>query len=384
MRIGFDISQTGSTKAGCGFYAHALAERLLQLESDNDYVLLPSFGGFYLDPMMATASPYSGGKVSYGPRFIDRRAAATFWDGVEAERKLKLDLVHSNNFWCPTNFLQTRIIYTLYDLGFTVNPSWTTEANRLGCFNGVFRAAAYADWIVAISESSAREFAATFPNFPTDRIRVIYPCSRFSGAEPGIASHGSLYGLEPRRFWVSVGTIEPRKNQKMLLRAYAAYLARGGDPMPLVLAGGKGWLMDDLDSLIGSLGLREHVILTGYVSDQELIWLYRNCFANLYPSFYEGFGLPVLEGMQFGAAVLASNCSSLPEVVGSSGLLIDPQDVEGWSGIMLKVASGEIDVVQLRDAARIRSAAFDWSVSASALLELYRNVSILPKRYLAA
>jgi hypothetical protein len=90
------------------------------------------------------------------------------------------DIIHSNNFWSPLQIASSRLIYTFYDLGFVVDPAWTTEANRLGCFDGVFRSAISADWVVAISEASRAHYLATFPHFPEQRIRVIYPCSRES------------------------------------------------------------------------------------------------------------------------------------------------------------------------------------------------------------
>lgn len=380
MKIGFDISQTGAGKAGCGFFADALVRRLIAQSGENELVLLPAFGDFYFDPLVPLLSSYVGASLSYGPRFLSRSASAVFWSDPQSEKTLGLDLIHANNYWCPTSFGTTRIVYTLYDLGFTVDPNWTTEANRVGCFDGVFRAAASADWIVAISQNSALEFLAMFPHFPEERMQVIYPCSRFDDDGTRGQPPAALAGITPSRFWLSVGTIEPRKNQKMLLQAYADYLAAGGDPMPLVLAGGKGWLMDDLAEFIGRLGIAENVILTGYVSDAELVWLYRNCFANLYPSLYEGFGLPVLEGMQFGAAVLASNTSSLPEVVGSAGIQLDPRNQKEWMTAMLNVASGSINVDNLREAAIQRASQFNWSSSTEALLDVYATAISKPKR----
>ena len=86
-------------------------------------------------------------------------------------------IIHSNNFWCPTNITRSRLIYTLYDIGFLHNPQWTSEENRVGCFEGVFQAASYADWIISISEYSKNHFLKIFPHFPEERIEVIYPCS---------------------------------------------------------------------------------------------------------------------------------------------------------------------------------------------------------------
>jgi glycosyltransferase involved in cell wall biosynthesis len=152
--------------------------------------------------------------------------------------------------------------------------------------------------------------------------------------------------------------------------------------MPLVLAGGKGWLMEDFHKHLQVLGISEHVIMTDYVSDDELIWLYRNCYANLYPSLFEGFGLPVLEGMQFGAATLTSCSTSIPEVAGDAAILLAPEDVDGWAQAMLRVGADRSERDHLRAAARRQAACFEWKRSAAALLDLYEEAMTSPKRHI--
>lgn len=385
MHIGFDISQTGSGKAGCGYFAHALIRAILELSPGHRYSLFSSFGDFYFDALMPNLNPYTGRNVDYGPRHVSREAAHIFWTGPDTEAALGLpDIVHANNFWCPVQLVSSRLIYTFYDMGFAVNPAWTTEANRVGCFDGVFRSAVAADWVIAISEASRAHYLGVFPHFPENRIRVIYPCSRFAdssveGKWPKVLDDVPIGG-----YWLNVGTIEPRKNQRRLVEVYARYLALGGAPMPLVLAGGKGWLMEDFQEHLSELGIAAKVVITGYVSDDELIWLYRNCYANLYPSLFEGFGLPVLEGMQFGAPTLTSNSTSIPEVAGNAAILLAPEDIEGWAQTMLRLAANRAERDQLRMAAQRQAALFDWRRSATALLQLYEEALAFPKRRMAA
>lgn len=381
MHIGFDISQTGAGKSGCGYFSHAILCAMLELAPNSTYSLFPSFGDFYFDAKMPLLNPYPGKNVHYGPRHLSREAAKVFWKVGDLDSAIgNLDLVHANNFWCPTTLTSTPLIYTFYDMGFAINPGWTTAANRIGCFEGVFRSAIAADWIVAISEASRAHYLSIFPHFPEDRIRVIYPCSRFLDTSVEGKRPKALQEIASGHFWLNVGTVEPRKNQHMLAHAYARYLAEGGKPMPLVLAGGKGWLMDDFQRHLEELGISAHVVMTGYVSDEELIWLYRNCYANLYPSLFEGFGLPILEGMQFGAATISSNSSSLPEVAGDAAILLSPADREGWTQAMLQLASTPIvrDQLCLKSAAQAKT--FDWMSSATALLELYQDAINSPKR----
>jgi glycosyltransferase involved in cell wall biosynthesis len=379
--IGFDISQTGVGKAGCGFYAHGLLKAMLELAPEHRYSIFPSFGDFYFDARMPIRNPYSGRDVHYGPRHRSREAARKFWTAEEVEASLgNPDVVHANNFWCPTQLASSRLIYTFYDMGFVVEPSWTTEANRLGCFDGVFRSAVAADWVVAISEASKAHYLSVFPHFPEERIRVIYPCSRFVDSTAAGKRPSTLDGIPAGGYWLSVGTIEPRKNYHRLIEAYARYLVLGGAPMPLVLAGGEGWLMSDFQKHLDALGINARVVMTGYVADEELIWLYRNCYANLYPSLFEGFGLPVLEGMQFGAPTLVTDSTSLPEVAGDAAILLDPEDTEAWAQAMLWLAGEKVERDRLRVAAFEQARRFDWKHSAAAVLQLYEEALASPKR----
>ena len=381
MHIGFDISQTGSGKTGCGYFAHAMIKAMLELAPENRYSLYPSFGDFYLDPNMPLSNPYAGRNVDYGARHDTREMAHKFWSGNDVEASIgKPDVVHANNFWCPTNLVSSRLIYTFYDMGFVVDPAWTTETNRVGCFDGVFRSAIAADWVIAISEASRAHYLSVFPHFPEDRIRVIYPCSRFADATLEGKRPMALDNILAGEFWLSVGTVEPRKNQRRLAEAYAHYLALGGKPMPLVLAGGKGWLMEDFQKYLSELGISANIVMTGYVSDEELIWLYRNCYAHIYPSLFEGFGLPVLEGMQFGAPTLTSRSTSIPEVAGNAAILISPEDTLSWAEAMLRLSLNSEERHYLGMVAREQASRFNWKHSAALLLQLYEEALASSKR----
>lgn len=379
IHVGLDVSQTGRHKAGCGFFAYALAQAMLEMTSDVAFTLYPHFGDFYFDKTMPRQNPFSHG--NYGPYYPSYQRAKQFWNQADLQAQFKkTDIIHANNFWCPTQLTTSRLIYTFYDMGFLVEPAWTTEANRVGCYEGIFRAAIVADWIVAISRASRDHFLSVFPSFPSERIRVIYPCSRFTDTFVLGERPKALNGVPEGEFWLSVGTIEPRKNQRRLAEAYARYLALGGKPMPLVFAGGHGWLMDDFQMHLNALGITQHVILTGYVSDAELIWLYRACYANVYPTLFEGFGLPVLEGMQFGAATLTSNTSSIPEVAGQAAWLLDPLDTEAWAQALLMLSKHPEKRDQMQRDAQIQAKQFVWKDSAMALLNLYEEASRASKR----
>ena len=189
----------------------------------------------------------------------------------------------------------------------------------------------------------------------------------------------ALEGLRSGEFWLAVGTLEPRKNLRRLLRAFSGYVHQSDAPCLLAIAGGEGWLEQDLKGFIQSLGLSNHILILGYVSDQELAWLYRNCFCFVYPSLYEGFGLPVLEAMGQSAAVITSSSTSLPEVAGDAAHYIDPFDEQDMTGAFLKLASDGGYRQALREKAVIQAEKFSWEKSAEEVLHIYDEVMTLPK-----
>ncbi len=377
MRIGFDISQTGRLKAGCGYFAESLIRCLAEIDSENEYILYSTFGDTYWDPGWPTATcQIDGPQLQRGLGHRTFEAAQLFWSNPPADAETQLgnpDIIHSNNFFCPTKLQNTRLIYTLYDLSFLEHPEWTTEQNRIGCFAGVFNASLYADSIIAISEFTRRNFLEIFPHYPAGRIVVIYPASRFT-SHADFARPVDLPPLQPGHFWLNVGTLEPRKNHQQLVQTYARLKAHLGHTFPLVLVGKQGWLMENFEMTIDSIGLRQDVILLGYVDDRTLQWLYQNCFAFVYPSLFEGFGLPLLEAMSLGAPAIASDVTSIPEVVGEAGVLVDPLSDEAIYRAMLSLSTDVELRATLKERAIQQAAKFAWQTTARAVLECYTEV----------
>lgn len=375
MRIGFDVSQTGRLKAGCGYFADGLIRELAKIDSENQYILYPAVGDLYWDPDCAT-STFSTDRPNFSraPAPKDFGESQQFWRNPPEDFEERLgrpDIIHVNNFFCP-KVKRARLVYTLYDLSYLEEPAWTSEGNRTGCFQGSFGASVLADRLIAISEHSRRHFLEVFPHYPKDRIATVYPGSRFE-RRSSVARPERFAELTPDAFWLSVATLEPRKNHKKMLEAYVSLPAEIRLMYPLVLAGGRGWLMEEFEAAL--TGLNRDVKSTGYVSDAELQWLYENCFAFLYPSLFEGFGLPVLEAMSLGAVVIASNSTSIPEIVGSAGILVDPHEVEEIAETMRRLATGEICREPLRSLAASRARTFSWPSAARQVLELYADLA---------
>lgn len=378
MRITYDITQTGKDKAGCGYIAYSLIRALAEIDGENEYLLLNSFGDYIWDGKASLAA-CGIRRANFKPSPLRHpllSIARHFWQAPPLDLDTALgepDIVHSNNFFCPAGLRRAHLVFTLYDLSFIENPEWTTETNRTVCFDGVYHASLYADTILAISEYSRSHFLGIFPNYPPENVHVVYPASRYS-----FPKHINRPKILPReveagKFWLCVGTLEPRKNHLGLLRAYAQHKARFKKVLPLVHAGGPGWLMDDFKNQIRQLNLQDDVILLGYMNDPALQWLYQNCFAFIYPSFFEGFGLPVLEAMSLGAAVITSNVTSLPEVAGDAGILVDPISDEQIARAMDELVEDESRLMALRRAAVQQAALFSWERAAQQTLNLYKS-----------
>jgi glycosyltransferase involved in cell wall biosynthesis len=383
VKIGFDVSQTGSNRTGCGNLAYNLLRALADQPARHNYILYPTFGHGFFDPdwPRSTYLPKKPNFARGGPRHREQYALQAFWSDPPNDLESRFgdpDIVHSNNFYCPPGLANARLIYTLYDLSFLENPEWHVDENRATCFEGVYQASLHADRIIAISHFSKQSFLEVFPHYPEDRIGVVHLASRFQGAKP-LPQPTNLAKLQPQRFWLCVGTLEPRKNHARLLNAYAQAKAKGGPLAPLVLAGGKGWRTDNLKRLIMDLGLGDDVIMTGYLKDDAVQWLYQNCYAALYPSLYEGFGLPVLEAMSQGAAVIASNSTSIPEIATGAALLIDPYNEEEIAAAIMRLAGDGQLRGQLQEQARQRAEQFQWEAAAKKTIESYQEALSSPK-----
>ena len=178
------------------------------------------------------------------------------------------------------------------------------------------------------------------------------------------------YGLGQRPYLLYIGTVQPRKNYQRLIQAFAQI-----EPdYTLVIAGNRGWTFDSILAEVQKLGLEQRVFFPNFVAEADLPALYSAASLFVYPSLYEGFGLPALEALACGAPVVASNRSALPEVVGQAGLLVDPLDVTAIAMAMSRVLADEALRQELGRAGRIQAAKFSWTDMATKLLNLYQTL----------
>jgi glycosyltransferase involved in cell wall biosynthesis len=180
------------------------------------------------------------------------------------------------------------------------------------------------------------------------------------------------YGLVSGRYILFVGALEPRKNVPLLLRAYRE-LVDGGIQERLVIVGRKGWMYGEIFEVLRSLRLEENVVFTGYVPDSKLADLYCGARVFVYPSVYEGFGLPVLEAMSCGTPVVTSNVSSMPEIAGDAAVLVDPRDLRNLTQAIRNVVVDDCLHQTLRRRGLERAAEFSWESTARGTLKVYQE-----------
>lgn len=288
-------------------------------------------------------------------------------------KRVRVDVLHSMAFVTPMIAPLPKIV-TVYDLSFIHFPERYTKFKRWYLQTQTRRSVQSADLTIAISEDGKRDVERVF-GVSAEKIAVITPGvnAEFRPLpQTEIDQFKREKGLN-RPFILHVGTLQPRKNIPTLLSAFAEL----NDPnIDLVLVGGKGWLFDEIFALVEQLNLRDRVRFTGFVSEVELPFWYNAAEIFVFPSIYEGFGIPAADAMACGTPVIAANTSSLPEVVGDAGLLFEPQAV---SALTERIASVLYDPAQadtMRERGITQAGKFSWTHSGRKMAALYRQLIV--------
>jgi len=290
------------------------------------------------------------------------------------------DVFHCPHLTLPLKELTGKVprVITIYDLIPVVKPEFVTSGQASLFKTSLARIDAATDCVVCISEFTKREFCE-YTNMSPDRCFVAPlaagPSFRRITDPEAIRNTRARYGIPDGNYFLSLAAPQPRKNLAHLIRSFFRLLEeRRSIDTYLVLAGSKeqGWMSEEIFATAASSErFRSRLIFTGYVHDSDLPVLYSDAVAFLFPSLYEGFGLPVLEAMACGTAVIASNTTSLPEVVGEAGLLIDPNDVNELCAAMDKLLTNCEERERLGRLGIARSSQFSWKRCADETAKAY-------------
>ncbi len=357
--------------AGINRYIYNLLLNLPLVDGDNRYTV-------FLGERRFSAHPRLTLRTSRLPTM--RPPVRIFWEQVLQPLALKMekiDLLHALAFVTPLTSTCPAVV-TVYDLSFLLYPDRFQSFKRLYLSLFTRLSVKRAKGIIAISESTGRDVVRLF-KVPAHKIEIAYPGvdESYRPLPPAeIESFRQRRGL-PRRIILFVGTLEPRKNVVHLLEVYERLLRQtwqAEDRGPkLVIVGAKGWFYKQIFARVEALNLKDHVILPGYVPNEELPLWYNVADVFVYSSLYEGFGLPPLEAMACGTPVIVADTSSLPEVVGQAGLIVPPQDVEAWVEAIRKVLDDEALRQTMRHQGLSQAARFSWTKMARQTVGAYRR-----------
>ena len=372
MRVCLDVSAAAQRRGGIGRYAERLAEALAATPGVDLRLLYHGRRGTSLPPALARVPAHH---VRLGSKPWRASLALANLLGLPLDRAVgTCDLFHATDHVLPP-LRRLPSVFTVHDLAFLVHPETHLRSNRAYLAAMMPRYVAAATLLIADSESTRRDVLARYAVAP-DQVRVVplgveptFAPMRPEQARRLVAERHGLAGP----YLLFVGTLEPRKNLRGLLEAYAALQRRRADPPLLAIAGAEGWQYDDLYQVVQREGLAQRVRFLGRVADADLPALYSAAAVFVYPSLYEGFGLPPLEALSCGAPVVCSDRSSLPEVVGDAALLVDPLDGRALAGALERLLEDDALRRDLRGRGLARAARFTWERTAAATLDVYRE-----------
>ena len=370
LHIAIDAHSVGTGLAGNETYITNLIETLAQIDSLNRYTL-------YVTRRTAVER-FSGRWPNFSVRLTlphtpVLRIPVTL---VRELRRRPVDVLHVQYTAPP--LVPCPVVATIHDLSFEHLPDTFKRRSRLQLRLTVRRTARRAAQLIAPSEFTCRDIASTY-NIAPERINLIplAAAAQFAPAAAAeIARVRQRYEISGA-YILAVGSIQPRKNLTRLVRAYSALRrARPDAKLPqLVLVGKKAWLYDETLRAIAACGGAPEVNLTGYVPEGDLPALYTGALCFVYPSYFEGFGLPPLEAMRCGTPVITSDRTSLPEVVGDAGLLVDPFDEAALAHALATLINDADLRARLRTRGLARAASFDWHETARRTLEVYQRAT---------
>jgi glycosyltransferase involved in cell wall biosynthesis len=365
--VAIDVTSLPRLMGGVAFYLVELTAALGRVPSPHEYSLV-------VRRDQAEDWRRANGAVRLIPVDLPSRPARLLWEQARLPgllRRHSIDVLHSPHYTRPLLQLRCASLVGIMDMTFFLMPHYHTYAKRL-FFRSMIRASVRkAQRFIAISESTKTDMRRCLEIEP-ERIDVT-PLAVSAAYRPDVAVDAreavrTRYQL-PNEYLLYVGRLEPRKNLPGLLDAYEAVCRLRPNTPPLVLAGAKGWHSSELDGRLEKLGIRVRSL--GYVPEQDLPALYCGARVFIYPSFYEGFGIPVLEALACGVPTITSNISSMPEVAGDAAELVDPHSPGALADSLHRLLTDDGRCAELRRRGLRRAAEFSWDRTARLTVESY-------------
>ena len=379
--ISFEVSPlVNDVKTGIGYCESGQVTEISKAHSGTDRIKFEFFSLRNHDRKLARIEPYlmdnceinmsrfSGFVYKAVSTFIPLPYSWFFGKGS--------DITHFFNYIVPP-FVHGKKVVTIHDMVYKAFPETMNSKTRILLNLAMNKSMKRADAVVTDSEFSRSEIIKYFPQY-RDKVEVVpcgVDCDMFKPVQDRsiiekVKANHNIKG----KYFLYLGTLEPRKNLTRLVKAYEILSRRKEDCPLLVLAGGKGWLYDEIFEEVNKSGLGDKVIFTQYIPGEEICPLMNGAEAFVFPSLYEGFGMPPLEAMACGTPVIVSGSASLPEVVGDCGLIVDAYSEESIADAMGKIADNEELRKQLSEKGIIRAREFSWKKSAEKLYTIYERL----------
>lgn len=371
MRIGIDATAVPPKPMGAGLYIVYLVQEIGKLDTPHQFVV---FAQEYLRPHL---EGHDSDKMQIVWLDNMSRARRLLWEQIAFPRmirEMELNLLHSPHYTMPLS-LSIPSVVTYHDMIFFIHPEKHTFAKRYFFPWMMRRSSKKAAKIITDSENTCRD-AMRFLDISPDKITTVHlgyqDIFRKIDDQKRLNAIRTQYEL-PDQYIFYAGAIEPRKNVPLLLTVFEK-LVQQGFPHHLVLAGGLGWQYEDVLTQIDAMQAKDRVHRVGHVPYTDLPIFYNLADVFVYPSVYEGFGLPPLEGMACGTPVITSNISSMPEFVADAGILTPPDDEAALLQAVTKVLSDDDLRQRLSKDGPIRAANFTWKHTAEKTLQIYEQV----------
>lgn len=377
MHIGLDGIPLTEPKTGVGHYTFELAVAMARVSPDSNFeIVYPSNlqPVTVADQALTLPSNLEIKRVRVGP-------VGRYWWSAGLPRYVRrngIELFHGTNYDVPP-WRQCATVLTIHDLSLLIHPE-THEKRRVSRSRRRLPLMARAANAIIVPTESVRAEVCEHLEILPQKVFAVPEAARecFTPME--------MKATEPVRqrlgigdnFLLTVGTLEPRKNLVTLVNAFRE-IATDQPTLQLVIAGSRGWLSEPLFEAIGKSPAQERIVLTEYLDDNELRALYSSCSAFVYPSIYEGFGLPPLEAMACGAPVIASHIPALEETTGGAAVLFEPNDVNSLASAIVDLLQSSELRSRFSALGRVRASEFTWEQTARLTLEVYEKAKARQK-----